>query len=365
MAKLRHVIIGAGAWVFKLHRPALDLDTVELIAVSDIDEARGRPRAREMNCAFYTDHRAMLADCHPDVAVITTPHPAHAPIALDCLAAGAHVLVEKPMSDSIAAAEKMVAAAAQAKRLLGVCYQRRFRPTVERARAMIADGELGALVRVACLEPVLRSAKYYREADWRGTWRGEGGGVLLNQAPHPIDTLCHLVGMPSRLIGSTRTARHAIECEDTAHALLEYANGALGYFFAGTAETSVKPNLQIVGDKGALEIFDTQLKIYSFADSIPEYIASSEEIFDRMKKQVEVFDLPDTTGNHVSIYRDFHTAILEGRQPRANGHEGLMSVEFANALIYSAQKQIPVTFPLDRAAYANLVGELRQGTLDQ
>jgi UDP-N-acetyl-2-amino-2-deoxyglucuronate dehydrogenase len=362
LKKLRHVIIGVGAWVFKLHRPALDLDTVDLVAVSDIDETRARSRAQEMNCAFYTDHRAMLAEYKPDVAVITTPHPTHAAIALDCLAVGAHVLVEKPMSDSIADAEKMVAAAEKANCLLGVCYQRRFRPTIERARELIANGALGPIVRTLCLEPVLRSAKYYRDADWRGTWRGEGGGVLLNQAPHPIDTLCHLVGMPARITGITRTARHAIECEDTAHALLEYANGASGYFFAGTAETSVKPNIQIAGEKGALELSDTQLKIYRFANSIPEYIATSTEIFDRMKKEIEVLDLPDTTGNHVSVYRDFHAAILEGRQPRANGREGLMSVEFANALIYSAQKQMPVTLPLDRVAYTNLLRELRKET---
>jgi predicted dehydrogenase len=358
---LRHVIIGVGAWVYRIHQPALRLDTVQVAGVSDISVERGQPRAAELGCPFYTDHRLMLAEVKPDVAVIMTPHPTHADIALDCFAAGAHVLVEKPMAHSISDADRMIAAAERAGRILGVCFQRRFRPAVERAKALIDAGLLGPLVRTLCLEPVLRSRKYYQAEPWRGAWAGEGGAILVNQGPHALDTLCYLAGLAAQVWGWTRTRYHAIECEDTAQAMLEYRNGAPGLIAMSTAETSVKPRIEIVGERGALELIGADvLNVYRFGSSIVDYIRESSEIFDRMPRQVEALSLPDETGNHVSVYRDFHAAIREGRNPRTNGRDGLMAVEVMNAITLSSHTGGPVALPVDRAAYDALLAKLQR-----
>ncbi len=360
---LRYVIIGCAAGIAPLHLQALaQLPAASIVGMSDIDATRGAARAAEVGCPFFVDHREMLAALHPDIAVICTPHPTHAPLALDCFAAGAHVLVEKPMAVEVAEADAMITAAAAAGRVLAVNFQQRFRPAIERARALIEAGELGELVRVLCIEPWYRPAAYYRSAAWRGTWAGEGGGVLMNQAPHTLDLLCHLAGMPAKVWGWTRTLCHAIECEDTAQAMLEYPNGAPGYLYISTIEAGVKRRMQIIGDRAALELAGEQLTIYRFTPSLSAYRATSTELFSAPGTTAEVVELPPGDGGgHLAVHRDLQTAIIEQRRPRCDGPEGLMSLELANAVILSSYTDRAMTLPLDRAAYTALLADLKAG----
>jgi UDP-N-acetyl-2-amino-2-deoxyglucuronate dehydrogenase len=271
---MRYGLIGSAANVATMHLAALRaLPTAQIAAMADLNAARGTPLADEAGCPFYTDYRAMLAEVQPDVAVICVPHPFHAVIARDCLLHGAHVLVEKPLAVEVAEADALIDAAERANRVLAVAFQHRFRPVVERARQFIADGSLGPLVRVLCSEPWFRTAAYYRSAPWRGSWRGEGGGILMNQAPHTLDLLCHLVGLPTRVCGWTRTLAHAIECEDSAQAMFEYPNGAPGYFTTSTLEAGSERRIEVVGDCGALLLTGDQLRLTRFSPSQSEYIA--------------------------------------------------------------------------------------------
>ena len=362
-ASMRYVIIGCAAGIAPLHLQALaQLPTASIVGMADIDARRGAARAAEVGCPFFVDHREMLAALRPDVAVICTPHPTHAPLALDCFAAGAHVLVEKPMAVEVAEADAMIAAADAAGRILAVNFQQRFRPAIERARGLIEAGELGELVRVLCIEPWYRPAAYYRSATWRGTWAGEGGGVLMNQAPHTLDLLCHLAGMPAKVWGWTRTLCHAIECEDTAQAMLEYPNGAPGYLYASTIEAGVKRRMQIIGDRAALELAGEQLTIYRFAPSLSAYRATSTELFSAPGITTEAVELPPGDGGgHLAVHRDLQAAIVEQRRPRCDGREGRMSLELANAVILSSYTDQAVTVPLDRAAYTALLTDLKAG----
>ena len=167
---LRYVIIGVGGVIGPSHIKALkQLPEAQIVGVADIDAGRAQARAQEIGCPWYTDHQAMLADLKPDVAVITTPHPSHAPLTVDAFAHGAHVLVEKPMADHVGEADAMIRAADKAGKLLGVNFQHRFRPIIERAKALIDAGAVGPLVRTLCIEPWYRPAAYYRSAGWRGT----------------------------------------------------------------------------------------------------------------------------------------------------------------------------------------------------
>jgi predicted dehydrogenase len=359
---LRYVVIGVAASVFKsMHRPAQEAEKINVVAGCDINAETGRQRAAEIGCAFYTDYRTMLAETKPDVAVILTPHPLHPGMAIDCLRAGCHVLTEKPMAVDVAEADRMIAEAEKTGRILAVSFQHRFRPAVERARALIAQGAIGPLVRTLSVEPWYRTAHYYRTAGWRAKWTTEGGGVLLNQAPHTLDILCHLAGLPSQVWGWTRTRYHDIEVEDTAQAMFEYPNGAPGYLTVSTVEAGVQPRLQVVGERGTLELAGNQLTIHRFTPSLREYLRASSEMFGKPETTSETLDMLDTSGGHRAVYRDLNEAIRAGRPPRADGQEGRLSLELANAITLSSYSRQPVTLPVDRAAYSALLADLRAG----
>jgi UDP-N-acetyl-2-amino-2-deoxyglucuronate dehydrogenase len=355
---LRVAVIGGGAVIAATHLEAIAaLPEVRLVGLSDLSAERAGPRAAEAGVPLFADYRAMLEELRPDLAVVCTPHPSHPAIAHDCFAAGAHVLVEKPIAVEVAAADGMIAAAEAAGRVLAVSFQQRFRPEVVYARELIGRGELGGLLRVLCVEPWFRSAAYYRSAGWRGSWAGEGGGVLMNQAPHTLDLLCHLVGPPARVWGWARTRHHAIEVEDTAQALLEFADGAPGYFYAGTAEAGTQL-LEIIGERAALRLSEGRLTITRFSPSQREQRLKSPLPFARPESAVEeARPAPDGPTGHVAVYRDLIAALRAGRPPLCDGRSARDSLELANAITLSSHLERALTLPIDRAAYSALLAE--------
>ncbi|MBX3014584.1 MAG: Gfo/Idh/MocA family oxidoreductase [Caldilineaceae bacterium] len=360
---LRYAVVGLGAGILSAHLPALQQrETVTVVGGSDVNAAVGAARAETLGCPFFTDHRELLAVTQPDVTVILTPHPFHAAIAIDALNAGSHVLVEKPMAVQVKEADAMIAAAEQQQRVLAINFQQRFRPEVEAAYALIQRGQLGEIQRVTQVEPWLRTAAYYQSAGWRGTWRGEGGGVLMNQAPHSLDLLCHLAGMPTRVVAWNRTVRHQIEVEDTAMAMLEWDNGALGTIFFSTAEAGPR-RIEIVGTGGILTIHeDGTLRLQRYEPELREHIIHSPERFAAPAIVDTPVALPSGLGKHSEVYADLQKAIQTGTPVRADGPQGRMSLELANAIIYSSYSGNAVELPLDRAAYADLLAELQAGT---
>jgi len=360
---LRYGIIGSAAGIATLHLDALKrLPGAQIVGMSDIATERGAARAAETGTPFFADHNEMLRETRPDVAVVCTPHPLHMALALDAFEAGCHVLVEKPLAVTVAEGDAMIAAAERAGRLLAVNFQQRFRPAVVRIRQMVDAGELGDLVRVLCVEPWYRPAAYYRSASWRGTWQGEGGGVLMNQAPHTLDLLCYLAGLPVKVWGTVRTFAHQIEVEDSAQAMLEYANRASGYLHINTVETGLKQRLEIVGDRAGIELVGNTLKIYRFSQSLSDFRANSTEMFSAPKVEVEEISLqPNESNGHLAVYQDLQAAVAEGRQPLANGPSALMALELANAITLSSFEERAVHLPLDREAYTTLLADLRSG----
>ncbi|MBX3081571.1 MAG: Gfo/Idh/MocA family oxidoreductase [Anaerolineae bacterium] len=359
---LRYALIGAGGVIAATHLNALAQQPgAQVVGLADIDPTRAEPRAKEVGAPYFKDHREMLRQLQPDVAVICTPHPSHTELVIDSLDAGAHVLIEKPMTIEVAQADAIVAAAdAVPDRTVAVNFQHRFRPVVERMKALIDSGMLGSLVRVVCTEPWFRTDYYYRVASWRGTWQGEAGGVLMNQAPHPLDLLCYLGGLPDRVLGRIQTVAHNIETEDRAQAMLEYANGASGYLQIDTIETGER-RMEIVGDKAALELNGSKLTIRRFTPSLSECRTTSQEMFGSPTIAAETLDLPGDAGAHIAVYKDFHAAVLEKRPPRCDPRGARMSVELANAVTLSSLTQRMVSLPLDRAEYSALLADLRAG----
>ena len=204
---------------------ALQHETVKVVGVTDVDQEVSRVRAEDLGCPSFRSQETRLRETWPDVAVILTPHPLHAPMAVDCLRAGSHVLVEKPLAVHVAEADAMIKAADDAGRTLAVNFQQHLRLEVVKAVELVRSGGLGRVQHLDHATTWPRTAAYYRLAAWRATWRGEGGGVLLNQAPHDLDLICHLLGSPERVGAWLRTKLRATETENTVQAMLEWPDG--------------------------------------------------------------------------------------------------------------------------------------------
>lgn len=363
--QLRHVVIGAGAGVLNMHLPALKQSIVKMVGVSDIHAEPGQQRAQELGCAFYTDYHQMLTEVKPDIAVITTPHPLHATIAIDCLRAGSHVLVEKPMAVQVAEADAMIETATQHKRLLGVVFQHRFRPEIQTARKLLQEGRLGALQHVEMTALWPRPASYFQQAPWRGTWAGEGGGVVMNQASHNMDVLCYLMGMPTRVVAWTRRLLHTIETEDTVQAMLEWPAGVIGSFHTSTAEAYQPEYLKIVGTGGYLEIIGGEISVQLLEMDLREFVVTSSDPYSTPASHPASVELVESTGNHIAVYRNFHDAILHGSPFTSAAAQGRMELELANAIIYSSATHTTVELPLDRQKYTSLLADLRKQAAHQ
>jgi predicted dehydrogenase len=315
--------------------------------------------AREAGCRSFVDRRELLA-LAPDVVVVCTPHPSHAGLTIEALDGGAHVLVEKPLAVEAREADEMIGAADRAGRLLGVCFQQRFRPVIVAAHGLIANGELGDLLRVSIVDPLYRPWSYYRTAGWRGTWDGEGGGVLMNQAPHTLDLLCHLAGPPAAVWGVSRRLLQPMEAEDTATAVLEYPNGVVGSVAVSTTEPGVQ-RIELVGDRGRIEIVGESLVFERFEPPLSDHRPACREMFGEPARVRQDVSLPTGSGDHVDVHRDFADAVRTGRAPHVPARDAISSLELANAIVLSSHAGHAVPLPVDRVAYAALLADLRSG----
>ncbi|MCC7368965.1 MAG: Gfo/Idh/MocA family oxidoreductase [Chloroflexi bacterium] len=358
---LRHAIVGVGAAVLGMHRSAFGLPTTQIVGVTDVNHAAAETRAEEFGCPAFPDAVTTIEQTRPDVVVIMTPHPFHADIAVRALEAGCHVLCEKPMAVHAGEADRMIAAAERTGQLLAVSLQFRHRPEVVAAKRLIDEGRLGQLQRVDVVACWTRAERYYRQTPWRGTWKGEGGGVLMNQAPHNLDLACYLAGPPSRVVAWTRTRLQPIQAEDTAHAMLAWESGALGTVHVSTAEADLGDRIEILGTGGRLTIRPGSLEAETFERDVRLHIRETEILWSSPPAHPLPVSLPPGEADHAAVYRDLHSAILHGTPLAADGRQGRLSLELANAITLSARRDIPVPLPLDRAAYLTLLHELRSG----
>ena len=354
---LRVVVAGAGASIFGAHRRGLTGIGAEIVGVQDLNEERVRLVAAELGCRAHRTLPELLAE-EADLAVILAPHPFHAELAIAALRSGTHVLTEKPMAVEVAEADRMVAEAEQRGRVLAVTFQQRTRHEVKEARRLIGEGFLGQLQRADVLATWPRRQTYFEVAPWRGTWRGEGGGVLVNQGQHDLDLLCHLVGRPARVAGWTRTRLQRIEAEDTAHAMLEWPSGAIGSVHLSTVEVDLGQRIELTGTAGRLRLLPGKLELTSNGVDFRDFAASDGDPFGAVPAGPLV-EVGGGGGDHADLYRDLAEALAGNRPPIAPGREAALALELANAIIFSSHTGEEVSLPLDRPAYSMLLESLR------
>ncbi|WP_433872645.1 Gfo/Idh/MocA family protein [Saccharopolyspora sp. CA-218241] len=249
-------VIGCGD-VSTVHLEAIEAVGSELVAVCDTDPEVLAAAVERCGVPGFADHRALLAQVRPDVAHICTPHHQHVPVALDLLDAGVHVLVEKPLAHTLAAAERLVAAAERNPARIGVCFQNRYNATAQAARELLDSGELGAVLGATATVLWTRTPDYYLAKPWRGRWATAGGGLLINQAIHTLDLVQWLVGDVVDVRGRAATRLHGdvIEVEDTAELLLTHDGGARSVVFGSLANVVHAPvTIDITAERGSLSL---------------------------------------------------------------------------------------------------------------
>ncbi len=351
MQKIRIGVIGLGGMGQAHINKIEEIPETELTAVSDVDSEITKKISQEYQVPGFADYEKLLESELIDAVIIATPHYFHPEIGIKAMKKGIHCLSEKPIAVSVAAADKFLQAAEESGVVFAVMYQQRTLPEIRLAKKLIKSGRLGKIRRTSMIEPNYRAQAYYDSGTWRATWKGEGGGVLINQAPHGIDVFLLLGGMPNRVTAKVRTHLHKIEVEDEACALLEYPNGAWGYYYTTTNEVPTATSMEISGDKGKLLYQNGSLKFYSFKSSIPEFTFSCKDMWASPEVVERKLELPQYNTGHKEIIRNFCRSILFKEELITPGEEGIWTVEFSNALILSGKKNKPVDIPLDRGEY--------------
>jgi len=361
MEKVRIGVVGCGGMGREHIKNIKELPEAQLACVSDANPETAKRIGGENGVPCFDDYQQLLKSGFCDAVLIATPHYFHPEVGIAAFKAGLHVLSEKPIAVTVSAADAFLKAAKKSGKLFGVMFQQRALPEIRLARQIIKSGRLGEIRRTLMVNPHYRSQAYYDSAGWRGTWLGEGGGVLLNQSPHGIDLFLLLAGVPGRVTAKTRTGMHKIEVEDEAAALLEYKNGAWGYYYTTTSEDTRSPlMMEIVGDSGKLVITEKEIRLYAFQPSISRHNATARIMGGGPEVREEKLELPVAETGHKEIVRNFCSAVLGREELIAPGAEGIWSVEFINALILSGKKNKSVKVPVNRKEYDKLLDGLKK-----
>ena len=362
MAQGRIGIIGVGGMGQGHAGYMAQLEEAKLTAVCDIEPAVCREVAEKYGVPGFEQHVELLDSGLVDAVLIATPHYFHPPVAVDAFARGVHVLSEKPIGVTVGAADEMIEAWRRSGCRFGVMYQMRSEPLHRAAQRIVEEGRLGKLYRTSLTMGWYRTQAYYDSGTWRATWTGEGGGVLLNQAPHLLDVFTWLAGLPQQVTAQVRTRLHEIEVEDEAFALLEYDNGAHGYLYASVIEAPGLDRMELCGDRGKLVIQGGTLELWELESPLSRFTTESEAVWASPRATKAEVAIPEAASGHTEVTRAFCASILRGEPLVAPGEEGLNALELINAIILSGKRGRTVSIPVDRAEYETLLKELRQGS---
>jgi len=355
MKKLRIGVIGTGG-IGQIHLGYLDeIDRVEVTCVCDNREVVVKTVADKHAAAPFTDPDALIRSGLCDAVLIATPHHFHAPIAIAAMKAGLHALIEKPMAVRTSQADRMIRTAKRKKVKLAVMFQRRTSALWRKAREIIDSGAIGELIRTCLMTSYYRTQEYYDAGGWRGTWIGEGGGVLINQAPHALDLFVWLGGRPKTVLGKALTGGHKVEVEDVATAVLTYPNGAVGTLYASTYEFPEVDIFQFVGDRGMLEVRDGKMRLGVSSPPAGEMLKKSDDPWDIPTAVWTDLDVTETPGGHRNITENFARAILDGDPLAVTGEDAVGSLELANAITVSSALGKEVKLPLRRKLFDDLL----------
>ena len=358
--KLKTALLGCGK-VADLHAAAfVNLEDSLFTAVCGRNPEKTASFASKYGVKAYTDVSEMISEEKIDVVSICTPHPDHRIPAIASMEAGAHVLIEKPLASSLEDCDAMLEASKQHGREIGVICQRRWYPSAQRVKQAIDTGKIGKPVFGTVNMLGWRDKEYYNSDPWRGSWKGEGGGVLVNQAPHQLDLLQWYMGEIDELYGRWSNLNHPyIEVEDTANAILRFKNGAVANIIVSNSQKpGIYCKVHVHGENGASvgvqtdggamfiagmsEILEPPVNdlwtVPGEENMLQDWVKEDSDLFNSLSNPMEYF--------HQRQIADFLNAILEGRKSLVTGEDGRVTVEIFTAVYRSTRDGKPVKWPL-------------------
>ena len=293
----------------------------KLALVCDRDEERAQDVARELEVPYSLDYHEALDRKDVEVVLVMTPTGAHAPVAIEAARAGKHVVTTKPLEVTVERCDRIIEACRQAGVVLAVDFEARYRPEMRAVKRAIEEGLLGRVILGEATLKWYRSQEYYERGGWRGTWKMDGGGALMNQSIHPIDLLLWFLGPAKRVCGVTGAFAHRIETEDLGMALVEFAGGAVGRILGTTTYPRSQPyEVNVHGERAGVLTRNASAAEWHFAEGAEE--AHIEPV-----------------GGPANIAEDIVGVLRHGRSPAVDGPEGRRSVELIQAIYRSAEEE--------------------------
>lgn len=317
-------------------------EDAELVAVCDSDEAKAAAIAEEEGVRYYTDMEQMLRKEKLDVVDLCTPSSLHAEQAVLAAGYGVNILTEKPMAVTLEDCDRMIEAADKAGVKLGCIFQRRVVEPFSSIKRWLDEGALGKLLLGDIYCKYYRSQDYYDSAGWRGTWRFDGGGALMNQAIHIIDLLQWYMGPVKRVFGFAKTLARRIEVEDTSVACVEFASGAVGVIEGTTSvfPPTIPHRIELHGDKGTIIVEGESLARF-------EVEGENGEVVDRIEApagDVQAITRPTdiTVDGHILQIADMARCVRTGEEPVVSGRVARKAVQLILAVYESSRTGRPV-----------------------
>ena len=359
--KLRYALIGCGRIAPNHIAAAINNgDALEIAAVCDIVPERMEtvlgqlPEAERAHVKRYTDYQQMLEEIKPELVAVATESGNHAKVGLDCIRAGANVIIEKPIALSLRDTRELIAVSKSKGVKLCACHQNRFNKSIQKIRSAVDEGRFGRMLHGAAHIRWNRGKGYYEQAPWRGTW-AQDGGALMNQCIHNIDLLRWMMGSEvDEVMAYTDNLEHPyIEAEDIGMALVRFINGAYG-LIEGTTNVyphNLEETLYLFGEDGTVKAGGKSVNIieeWEFRDGRGDPATIKMEFRENP---------PNVYGfGHTPLYQDVIEAVTEGREPYISAAEGLKTLELVLAIYVSAAERRPVKLPLEDCSTLDFTG---------
>ena len=332
---------------------------IELVAIADINPERldwAKQQNYAENITYFNTAEEMLDSGIINSCLVAVPHYDHTKYAIECMKRGIHVMVEKPAGVYTKQVREMNAEAEKHPEVVfGMMFNQRTNCVYRKLRELVQSGDYGEIRRTNwIITDWYRPQCYYDSGDWRATWSGEGGGVLLNQCPHQLDLWQWICGMPVKVEAHLHFGKwHDIEVEDDVTTYVEYANGATGVFITTTGDAHGTNRFEIQMDKAKFVIENDKLIMTEYEMTEQEFSKTNTKPFDTVGSTTTEVETDGENPQHVGVLNAWADAILHGGKLVAEGKEGINGLTLSNAMHLSAFLGKEVEIPFDEELYYN------------
>ena len=334
-----------------------------LTAVADIRQVRidWAKKNLPQEVAIFEDGEELITSGLCDAVLIATPHYLHPQFAIFALEHGLHVISEKPAGVYTKQVREMNEVAAKSDKTFAIMFNQRTNCVYRKLHEMIHSGELGQMKRFNwIITDWYRTQSYYDAADWKATWDGEGGGVLLNQCPHQLDLLQWLCGLPVKVRAFCHEAKwHNIEVEDDVTAYMEFENGATGVFVTSTADAPGTNRLELTFERGKIICEHGKLIYYKLSENERTFCMTEKEGFKTPEVTKIEVETDGENEQHIGVLKAFTNHILHNTPLIASGEEGIQALMLSNAMYLSSWLGETVSLPIDEEIFLKKLNEKR------